>query len=236
MKKKKVIKRKIRWKVLLKIFFLLFGVGLLFFYLMNVKTKHIVISGNSLVSDNEIIVATGFKNYPYLFRVSNKEIKRRLESIQLLSDVKVQKSLLGTLTIYVEETKPLFYNRNNDRLVLSDGKEVTSAILDGVPTLINYVPDTLYDRLVVELASIDKNVLTLISEIEYQPWQSNDVMIDDTRFFLRMTDGNSVYVNLINLQKLNTYIEIFASLEDKKGILYLDSSSDKISFSLYEKA
>ena len=236
MKKKKVIKRKIRWKVLLKIFFLLFGVGLLFFYLMNVKTKHIVISGNSLVSDNEIIVAKKKKNYPYLFRVSNKEIKRRLESIQLLSDVKVQKSLLGTLTIYVEETKPLFYNRNNDRLVLSDGKEVTSAILDGVPTLINYVPDTLYDRLVVELASIDKNVLTLISEIEYQPWQSNDVMIDDTRFFLRMTDGNSVYVNLINLQKLNTYIEIFASLEDKKGILYLDSSSDKISFSLYEKA
>ena len=141
---------------------------------------------------------------------------------------------MGTLTIYVEETKPLFYNRNNDRLVLSDGKEVTSAILDGVPTLINYVPDTLYDRLVEELASIDKNVLTLISEIEYQPWQSNDVMIDDTRFFLRMTDGNSVYVNLINLQKLNTYIEIFASLEDKKGILYLDSSSDKISFSLYE--
>ena len=114
------------------------------------------------------------------------------------------------------------------------GNIVTSAILDGVPTLINYVPDTLYDRLVEELASIDKNVLTLISEIEYQPWQSNDVMIDDTRFFLRMTDGNSVYVNLINLQKLNTYIEIFASLEDKKGILYLDSSSDKISFSLYE--
>ena len=236
MKKKKVIKRKIKWKVLLKIFFLLFGVGLLFFYLMNVKTKHIVISGNSLVSDNEIIITAGFKNYPYLFRVSNKEIKERLESIPLLKNIKVQKSLLGTLTIYVEETKPLFYNRNNDRLVLSDGKEVTSAILDGVPTLINYVPDTLYDRLVEELASIDKNVLTLISEIEYQPWQSNDVMIDDTRFFLRMTDGNSVYVNLINLQKLNTYIEIFASLEDKKGILYLDSSSDKISFSLYEKA
>ena len=234
MKKKKVIKRKIKWKVLLKIFFLLFGVGLIFFYLMNVRTKHIVISGNSLVSDNEIIITAGFKNYPYLFRVSNKEIKERLESIPLLKNIKVQKSLLGTLMIYVEETKPLFYNRNNDRLVLSDGKEVTSAILDGVPTLINYVPDTLYDRLVEELASIDKNVLTLISEIEYQPWQSNDVMIDDTRFFLRMTDGNSVYVNLINLQKLNTYIEIFASLEDKKGILYLDSSSDKISFSLYE--
>ena len=59
-------------------------------------------------------------------------------------------------------------------------------------------------------------------------------MIDETRFFLRMTDGNSVYVNLINLKKLNSYIEIYASLEGKSGILYLDSSSDRISFSLYE--
>ena len=48
-----------------------------------------------------------------------------------------------------------------------------------------------------------------------------------------MNDGNTVYVNLIHLDKLNNYIEIFASLENKKGILYLDSSSDKISFSLY---
>ena len=46
-----------------------------------------------------------------------------------------------------------------------------------------------------------------------------------------MSDGNHVYVNLINLSKLNNYIEIYASLEGKSGTLYLDSSSDKISFS-----
>ncbi len=232
--KKKVIKRKFRWKVVLKIFFLLFFVALIFVYLFYVKTNHIVITGNVNVTDHEIITTSGFKNYPYLFRVSNKEIENRLKTIPEINCVKIHKSLFGTLTIEVTESLPLFYNRNTNKLVLSDGKEVDSQVLNGVPTLINYVPDTLYTRLIESLKEIDSDVLELVSEIEYQPWQSDDVMIDETRFFLRMTDGNSVYVNLIHLKKLNSYIEIYASLEGKSGILYLDSSSDRISFSLYE--
>lgn len=231
--KKKVIKRRIKWKVILKIFFLLFLVALFFFYLFHVKTRHIVIIGNSYVSDHEIITTAGFKNYPYLFQVSNQEIKKRLLDLPFLNEVQIHKSLFGTLTLEVTEAKPLFYNRNNNKLVLSNAKEIDETDLDGVPTLINYVPDTLYTRLIDTLKKIDVNVVQLISEIEYQPWKSNDVMIDETRFFLRMNDGNSVYVNLINMEKLNTYIEIYASLEGKQGILYLDSSSDKISFSLY---
>ena len=231
--KKKVIKRRIRWKVILKIFFLLFLIALFFLYLFHVKTRHIVITGNSYVSDHEIITTAGFKNYPYLFRVCNREIKDRLSSLAFIDQVKVHKSLFGTLTLEVTEAKPLFYNRNNNQLVLSNHKEIPEITIEGVPTLINYVPDTLYTRLIDTLKNIDTNVIQLISEIEYQPWKSNDVMIDETRFFLRMNDGNSVYVNLINMEKLNTYIEIYASLEGKQGTLYLDSSSDKISFSLY---
>lgn len=230
-KKKKVIKRHFKWKVFFKIFVLLFFVGLMIFFLFQIKTSRIIITGNTLVSDNEIIVTSGFKNYPYLFRESTKDIKERLQTISLIDSVDIHKSILGTLRIDVTEAKPLFYNRNNNKLVLANKKEIDSENLYGVPTLINYVPDTYYARFIEELGEIDTNVLSLISEIEYQPWTSNDVTIDDTRFFLRMSDGNHVYVNLINLSKLNNYIEIYASLEGKSGTLYLDSSSDKISFS-----
>lgn len=230
-KKKKVIKRHFKWKVFFKIFVLLFFVGLMIFFLFQIKTSRIIITGNTLVSDNEIIVTSGFKNYPYLFRESTKDIKERLKTISLIDSVNIHKSILGTLRIEVMEAKPLFYNRNNNKLVLANKKEIESENLYGVPTLINYVPDTYYARFIEELGEIDTNVLSLISEIEYQPWTSNDVTIDDTRFFLRMSDGNHVYVNLINLSKLNNYIEIYASLEGKSGTLYLDSSSDKISFS-----
>ena len=230
-KKKKVIKRHFKWKVFFKIFVLLFFVGLMIFFPFQIKTSRIIITGNTLVSDNEIIVTSGFKNYPYLFRESTKDIKERLQTISLIDSVNIHKSILGTLRIDVTEAKPLFYNRNNNKLVLANKKEIESENLYGVPTLINYVPDTYYARFIEELGEIDTNVLSLISEIEYQSWTSNDVTIDDTRFFLRMSDGNHVYVNLINLSKLNNYIEIYASLEGKSGTLYLDSSSDKISFS-----
>ena len=230
-KKKKVIKRHFKWKVFFKIFVLLFFVGLMIFFLFQIKTSRIIITGNTLVSDNEIIVTSGFKNYPYLFRESTKDIKERLQTISLIDSVNIHKSILGTLRIDVTEAKPLFYNRNNNKLVLANKKEIESENLYGVPTLINYVPDTYYARFIEELGEIDTNVLSLISEIEYQPWTSNDVTIDDTRFFFFMCDGNHVYVNLINLSKLNNYIEIYASLEGKSGTLYLDSSSDKISFS-----
>lgn len=230
-KKKKVIKRHFKWKVFLKIFLLLFFVGLMIFLLFQIRTSRIIITGNTLVSDNEIIITSGFKNYPYLFRESTKDIKKRLQTISLIDSVDIHKSILGTLRIDVTEANPLFYNRNNNKLVLANKKEIDSENLYGVPMLINYVPDTYYERFIEELIEIDTNVLSLISEIEYQPWKSNDVTIDDTRFFLRMSDGNHVYVNLINLSKLNNYIEIYASLEGKSGTLYLDSSSDKISFS-----
>ena len=230
-KKKRVIKRHFKWKVFFKIFLLLFFVFLMIFLLFQIKTSRIIITGHNLVSDHDIIVTSGFKNYPYLFRESTKDIKSRLSSIELIDSVAVHKSIFGTLRLEITETKPLFYNRNNSKLVLANKKEIESSNLYGVPTLINYVPDTYYERFIEELSEIDTNVLSLISEIEYQPWKSNDVTIDDTRFFLRMSDGNHVYVNLINLSKLNNYIEIYASLEGKSGTLYLDSSSDKISFS-----
>ena len=223
MTKKKVIKR-VKWKVVGKIFFLLFCIVLIFVYFTNLKMKNIIITGNDYVRDNEIIMLAGIKDYPKLFQISSDYI----------NSVQIHKSLTGTLTIKVSEASSLFYNRNNNRLVLSNHKEIQSETLNGVPILVNYVPDSFYTRLIDELSEIHKDVLTLISEIEYQPWKSNDVVIDDTRFFLRMNDGNTVYVNLLHMEKLNNYIEIYATLEGKHGILYLDSASDKISFSEYK--
>ncbi len=232
-KKKKVIK-KIKWKAVFKCFFLLFVILIAILYLLEIKTKNIIIEGNDFVSDNEIIMASGLKDYPKLFKVSTSKIKKDILTIPYIDSVKIHKSLIGTLTIQVEEAKPIFYNRNKNVLVLTNGKELESDTLNGVPILLNYVPDSYYEKLIKKISLISPDVLNLINEIEYQPWKSNDVMIDDTRFFLRMNDTNQVYVNLINFEKLNNYIEIYASLEGHHGILYLDSSSDKISFSEFK--
>ncbi len=231
--KKKVIK-KFRWKVIGKFFVSFFVVLGVLFYLWNLKTKNIIIEGNHFLKDATIIETAGFKDYPYLFQISNQKIKERLSSLELIEKVTIKKSIFGTLNIIVDEATPLFYNRNTKELVLKNKKQISSEMLYGVPILVNYVPDIYYEKLIEKLNKIQPDVLSLISEIEYQPWQNNNVMIDETRFFLRMNDTNNVYVNLIHMEKLNNYIEIYATLEGKHGTLYLDSSSDKISFSEFK--
>lgn len=90
-----------------------------------------------------------------------------------------------------------------------------------MPLLVNYVPDTISDKFITSLASIDKEIVEKISEIKYDP---NDV--DDKRFLLIMSDSNKAYVTLDKFLKINNYNEIMervlAKYQDKIGTLYLD--------------
>lgn len=233
-KKKKVVKRKIKWKTIFKLFLFLVFLSGLYLGIKQIPTRHIVVKGNTILSDFDLISLANYQEYPPLFSKSNSEIKQNMLQNPYLNSVKIRRSLLGQLTLEVDEAKPLFYNRERKKLVLSNQKEIETDALNGVPILTNYVPDVLYERLIHSMENISNDIIGLISEIIYEPWKNGDVIIDDTRFFLRMNDGNHVYVNLIHFEKLNNYIEIYATLEGKKGILYLDSSSDKISFSLFK--
>jgi len=224
--KKKTSKTKRKLK--LRNFFLLcsflvlfFGI---FFYMKNLPIRNIIILGNTYLSDQEIIEVAGIKHYPKLFEVRSKTIREDLLKLDYVSSVQVHKNLLGRITIEIIEEVPAFYNRNREKLVFLSGKEISSQELHGVPILINYVPDEIYERMLKCLNDTNYDVLKLISEIEYQPWKSDDVMIDDTRFYLRMNDGNVVYVNLINWDKLNNYMTIYSTLGSSKGTLQLDSS------------
>ena len=203
------------------------------YYFLSMPIKNIYITGTTNLSDNEIIHAAGIKNYPSIIKLNSSKMKKNIKKLNYVDDVKIKRNIFGKLTIDIKEANILFYNRNNNKLVLSDGKEIAEDNSYGYASLINYVPKNIYKKIITSLDKIDDDILKSISEIEYSPWTSNNVLIDEERFLLRMNDTNIVYTNLLHIDKLNKYIEIYATLEDKKGIIYLDSSSDKISFSSY---
>ena len=68
------------------------------------------------------------------------------------------------------------------------------------------------------MESLDENILRQISEIEYSP-----VEVDNKRFIFYMNDKNIVHITLPKINKLNKYNKIKDKLENKKGIIYLDS-------------
>ena len=227
-------KKRINKKGLLVVILALYLIIMAFYYVWKLPVKTIIVKGNNLVNDNVIINAAGLDSNTKLLILSQKKVEDDVSRIPLIDKVEVKKVLDGSIIINVKEAKVLFYNKLNNNYVLSNKRETLDIENNlGIPTLNNYVPSDIYNNLITKLSKIDIDIIYLISEIEYNPDIKNDITIDGNRFLLRMNDGNTVYINLANIDKLSNYKEIFSTL-DGKGILNLDSSSDKVIFTSYE--
>ncbi len=233
-KVKRVKKRKLNIKAFIILLLVLYVIGMLLYTLFTLPIKNIYITGTKLLSDNDIIDVAGIKDYPAILKISKKDLIKKIKTLDLVRDVTIKKTLTGKLTIEIQEEIPLFYNRNTNKVVLSSTKEIDNHTILGIPTLINYVPTDILNDFIDALQEIDEDIIKMINEIEYSPDMSEDIMIDEYRFLLRMNDTNHVYVNIINLGRLNDYEEIFATIGDLKGTIYLDSyNADNIIFEAF---
>lgn len=225
---KKKAKKKIRFGGILVL--ILFGYLLfsLVSYLAKMPIKQIEIKNNYYLTDDYIINLLDLNNKKLLeFSTHRAEKKLNKEDLVITSDVK--KNIFGKIVIDVNEEKILFYNWNNKKIVLKTEEIDYQDTYLGVPALINYVPSDVYKEFVKKYSELDRNIIAMISEIEYDPDKLNDVVLDETRFLLRMNDGIKVYVNVYNLKKMNNYLEIYDAIlknnSPKNACLYLDSNS-----------
>lgn len=231
----KKTKKKIRLSGVIFMLLTIYLLGMLLYYFITLPVKSINIKGNSLLTDSQIISESKIDYNNSIFKLSTNKIKNNLLKNPLVESVDISRNLKGTINIEIKESKILFYNILTKKLVLSNGKEMEdTGKYVGLPVLVNYVPSNIYKTLIKSLAKIDDSNYKMISEIEYSVEKYNDKVVDEERFLLRMIDGNTIYVNLVNIEKLNKYQEIYAALQDK-GTLYLDSSSKNYVFKKYSE-
>ncbi len=225
---KTVKKVRINFKALIFLLLVIYLIGMLLYTFFTIRVQNIYINNTHLLTDNEIIEKAELKDYPILFKVNPRKIENNLAQLELVSDVKVKKTLLGKVIIDITEAKPLFYERSSNKIILSNKKSVdTKDIYLGIPILVNFVPKDLLNDFIEAFNKVNPDIIGMINEIEYNPDINEDVVIDNERFKLRMNDQNIVYINTLNMNRLNNYIEIYASIasavDNKKGTLYLDS-------------
>ncbi len=219
---KVVKKKKIKW---IPFFCLLIVLAMLVFFVhlfLTTKIQNIIIEGNQLVSDIEIMESAGISDYPSFYLVSSSSIVRRLKANPLIKSVQVKRSFYHVLTLEIEEKKVLYKNISTGKYVLETGEEIAldSFMAPTVPHLINYVPNNKTKAFLKGLLKMKENLRVRISEITYVP---ND--FDKDRFLLYLDDGNMVYLTLTKFDMMNYYDEFLPQLEGKKGILYLDSGN-----------
>ena len=214
MKKKKKVR--IRFTGILIILLLLYLLFYLVNYILDRRITNIYISGNYYLKDYEIISLAGLEDYPSNLKNSSKKISSNLENSIYILDAKVTKKF-RKVYIEVKENRPLYYNKNTNKTVLSDKAETDN--IYHVPTLLNYIPDTIIDNFIKSMNMLDIDILERISEIEYDPKDG-----DEYKFLLTMNDGNYVYLTLTgnSFKKLNSYPAMIKKFDGKKGILNLD--------------
>lgn len=223
MKTKRIRRRKLKVKnVLIFLALLVIFIYLITFIyenVINTNIKNIYITGNKYVSDISIIKEAELVDYPKLFEISSHTIKNKLKQNELIKNIKVKKRLIGQLYIEIDEYIPLFYNNQNNNIILNNAKEIQLDNDCNLPILhtenINDI--NLLKKLIKKYKLIDDNIKKKISEIKYDP---NNV--DNERFLMTMNDGNYVYVTLIKIEEINYYLKILPTLDDKKGVLNLD--------------
>ena len=217
MKKKKKNKKKIIFKILIIIIIL----GSLIFYFKNMKIKNIYVTGNNNLKDQEIIELAGINNYPNLFQTSSRKIEKKIKLNPLIDSVKVKKTFLGKITINIKEHNLLLKNEIDNTIYLDNGQKITNDInIIGLPTLTNDVDKDILNDFLKKLNTINKDILSKISEITYSPNE-----YDKDLFLFLMNDGNYVYITTTRLDNINKYENVLLELEGKKGIIYLDSGN-----------
>lgn len=214
MKKKK---RRRRLKIG-RLFLLLLILGVISFAFMkffDIKIRNIVIKGNSILTDQEIIELANLQNYPPYLEVFSYKVKKDILKSKYVKEAKVYKGLLS-VNIKIKEAKVLYIDSlTNDKITM------TSKINDNkiicVPVLTNSIPKKKQVEFKEAMNKINKNVLCQMSEIKYDPNS-----IDDDRYYVYMNDGNTVYLTVNKFKKINKYNTILENIGKQNGTLYLD--------------
>lgn len=209
-------KRKLKVRKLFTVIFIFTLILLGLAFLTDVKINNIIVKGNNLYSDWEIIKMAKLDDYPSSLKTLSRNIEKKLEKDNYINEVNVERPSLTKVVINVKENLPLFYYLPVDKTILTDKSETKDNF--PVPTVINYIPDKVYSKFLKAISSVDYDIVKRISEIKYDP---NEV--DEGRFFLTMNDGNRVYLTLNKFTKIDNYLDIIKEFDNKKGILYLDS-------------
>ena len=191
-------------------------------FILDTKVKNIIIIGNEVLSDEEIISLAGLSNYPSFYKTLNITMKDNIKENPLVKNVKINRMFYHIIEITVDEYEILYKREDNGKYVLENKEEIT---LDKetpytVPRLINEIPNDILDRFIKYYKRVDLGIREKISEIKYDPNE-----FDKERFLLYMDDGNSVYITITKFERLNYYNDVLPQLDGRKGYLYLDSGN-----------
>ena len=210
-------KKKFRFKRFLLLLLTILLFACLIYSLSLIKPKSYLVYNNTYLNDEEVLNELKLNKNDSFLLVNSFSLKEYVKKSNLIKDVKISKTISLNIKVKVTEYKVLYYDNKTNKTILENGQEI-SYKNNNITVLINEISDKeVKKNFIKKLNKVDNTILSSVSEIIYSP---NG--IDKERFLFSMNDGNYVYVTISKLNKINEYKSIINSVENRKGILYLD--------------
>ena len=192
-------------------------ISLIIYIISLLKIRTFYVYDNKYLTDEEVLDILKLNKKSSFLLTNTLTEKAIISKNKKIKDVKIKKTISLEVKVYITEYKILYYDKENKYSVIENGDTV-DYICDDAPVLVNKIEDKeISKKFINKISKVNDDILDIISEIKYVP---NG--IDKERFVFSMNDGNYVYVTISKLTKINEYKSVIDSVEDKRGILYLD--------------
>ena len=138
---KKIVEKK-KWKIkgILIVLFILIGLSFSVYFLLQIKTKNIIIKNSNYLNDDYIIKLGEVGDYPKFILLNRKNVSQKIEKSPYIDKVTIHKKWNFLLEIVVLEKTPLFFDENKNQYVFNDGSSTDVDTINKkfrLPRLIN---------------------------------------------------------------------------------------------------
>lgn len=192
------------------------------------RPKAIVISGNNILSKDEVLKAAKVSDDSRLILSQAFLIKRNLKSHPFIKKSSVNTSFFKrTIQIDIDELEIFAYRYkdNETYMILDDGRSeiLSNELYQHLSDLIyvsGFIEDEDQTRLAKSFSEVEESVTSQISEIH-----QTSVSYDDKLLEIWMNDGNKVYTSFQTVERLNYYFDIIMGLKASNSCIYIDELS-----------
>jgi cell division protein FtsQ len=202
-------------------------VGLLIWYVASSasEVKNIEISGNQLISDEEVEERLQFGTGDRMFSANLSRATENIAMLPAVEEVEIEREWWNTINVSVTEYQAVGYVANN-----SDYYPVleNAQVLRGYPStpgsapILHYFEGREFDRMVESLNDIEPDIREGISEIYYRPSENSS-----TRIHMFMNDGQEIVADYRTInEKMNYYLSMREEIGDpQSGLIDLEIGS-----------
>ncbi|MCD2136579.1 cell division protein FtsQ/DivIB [Salinicoccus halitifaciens] len=215
------------------LFLILFGTLLWYVFTDASDLKEINISGNEIISTEEIESRLDFETGDKMFSISTDMAEDNIALLPIIVDVTVERDWWNSVDVSIDEYRAVGYVENEggynpllENARILRGYQVTPSS----GPLVHHFEGEEMDQLVDNLNDIEPEILAGISEIYYRPSENSM-----TRIHIFMNDGQELVADYRDFgEKMNHYIGMKEEIGgESEGIIDIEIGS---SFLPYDSA